>query len=122
MPRGDNRTKGIRGEDAAADFLYRKGLRLLERNYRCPAGEVDLIVEERGTIVFVEVKARSPESRFAPEEAVDGTKQERLRAAARYYLKAWRDAGPLRFDIVSVFLDKRGSVSAIEHHEDAFRQ
>jgi putative endonuclease len=115
-----NRAVGTLGEDAAANYLAAQGYRLLERNSRCPAGEIDIIAEERGQVVFVEVKARSPRARFAPEEAVDARKQSRLAAAAKWYLGRFRDPSPHRFDIVSVHLDERDAVTQIELRIAAF--
>lgn len=115
-----NRAIGCLGEDAAADFLAGQGYRILERNWRCPAGEIDIIAEHGGEIVFVEVKARSPRARFAPEEAVDWRKQRRLAAAAKYYLAPFRRPSPHRFDIVSVMLDEGDAVVQLEQKARAF--
>jgi len=96
------------GEAAAADVLRQRGYRLLCRNYRCRAGEADLVAEEGGALVFVEVKSRSSLRRGLPREAVTPRKQRRLGRAARAYC-AERELGDrgCRFDVVEVLL--RGS-------------
>ena len=105
------------GEDLAAAFLQEKGLRVVERNVRFAGGELDLICEERGTVVFVEVKTRSGDVRGEPGEAVGPAKTRRLIRAASQYLsrtRAW--TRPCRFDLVSVlFLDGE---TLVEHWED----
>lgn len=108
---------GRAGEDLAAAYLAEKGFRILERNFRCPRGEIDLVCEQGGVLVFVEVKARSGTERGEPGEAVGRDKQARLVKAASLYLsrrRAWER--PCRFDLVSViFLD---GDTIVEHWED----
>lgn len=117
-----NRVIGDLGEQAAADHLARKGYRLLARNYRCPAGEIDLIAEDRGTLAFVEVKTRSPRAFLPPADAVDEIKRSRIRAATKYYLGSFREPSPRRFDIVSVMLDETDRVVSIVHEAAAFSE
>ncbi len=108
---------GLAGEDLAAAFLQEKGLRVVERNVRCVGGELDLVCEDRGSLVFVEVKTRSGHVRGEPGEAVGPAKRKRLIRAASQYLsrtKAW--SRPCRFDLVAVlFLDGE---TLVEHWED----
>ena len=82
----NKRQLGSRYEEKAAACLEQRGWRILERNYRCRQGEVDLICRDGGYLVFVEVKYRSDDRFGAPAEAVDGRKQARIRGAAAYYL------------------------------------
>ena len=101
----EKKDKGDRGEDRAALFLEAQGYRILERNYRCPLGEVDLIARDGATVVFVEVKARAS-SRFGPPQAAVGPKKQRkMTAVALFYLKGqgWL-AAPARFDVAAVSL------------------
>lgn len=108
---------GRAGEELAVAFLTEKGLRVRDRNFRCPGGEIDLICEDRGVLVFVEVKTRSGAERGEPGQAVDRAKKARLIRAASMYLsrnRAW--SRPCRFDLVSVlFLDGE---TVVEHWED----
>lgn len=110
-------TTGRAGEELAAAFLREKGFRIVEVNYRCQSGEIDLICEDRGTLVFVEVKTRSAAQRGEPGQAVTRAKQVRLvKAAARYLSgrKLWDT--PCRFDLVSILFLTGETVA--EHWED----
>ncbi|MHB0885272.1 MAG: YraN family protein [Bacillota bacterium] len=98
------REYGRLAEAAAAEFLARRGYQLVKTNYRCRAGEVDLIAWDGPVLVFVEVKARRRSQAGAPVEAIDGRKLRRLRAAAGHYLATHFRQGepPCRFDAVLV--------------------
>ena len=109
---------GSRGEDLAVKFLKKKGYRILDRNFRTPLGEIDVIAEDRNTLVFVEVKTRTDDSFGRPFEAVTFRKKEKLRKAALSYLKSSRKEMASRFDVLSI--EVRGGESRIEHIVDAF--
>ena len=112
---------GRDGESAAARHLAALGCRILRRRYRTRAGEVDLIVEERGTLVFVEVKARSSLGCGRPSEAVDRRKRSRIaRAAALYLLEEGGPDRPCRFDVVEVLERPDGGLCPF-WIRDAFR-
>jgi putative endonuclease len=103
------KTSGDAAEDAALAHLQRAGLRLLERNYRVAAGpsrragEVDLILQDRdGTLVFVEVRARSDASHGGAAASVTTRKQQRLIYAAQHYLLRHASPPPCRFDVVAI--------------------
>ncbi len=111
---------GRRGEDLAHRYLRSRGFHILARRFRLPdnSGEVDIIARERDIIIFVEVKTRRTAAHGAPERAVDAEKQRKLvRVARSYILKAGADWSQVRFDIVSVLLEKPPVVT---HFEDAF--
>ena len=99
-----NLSRGRKAEELASARLQRQGLRLAARNYRSPFGEIDLVMQERDTLVFVEVRYRSNATFGAPAETVDGRKQARLRATAEHYLQNTPRASkkPCRFDIVAI--------------------
>lgn len=128
-PFGRSKPLGERGEKLARRHLRRAGLKVLARNYRCPSGEIDLIVLDRApaagaagpTIAFIEVKTRGDDAWTDPESAVDSDKRRRIRKAAAYYLSQ-RDTGgySTRFDIVSVVL-RPGAKPVVKHLADAFR-
>ena len=108
---------GKAGEELAAAFLAEKGLRIVERNFRCTSGEIDLVCEDSGTIVFVEVKTRSRAARGEPGEAIGPAKKKRLIKAATLYLsrnRAW--TRPCRFDLVSILFLLGETI--VEHWED----
>lgn len=102
---GDHLALGARGEDLAEQYLKKAGYRILARNYRCRYGEIDLIAEEGGNLVFIEVKTRSGAGFGHPLEAVDRHKRGQLTRAARRYLEE-NHAGErfCRFDVVAVCL------------------
>jgi putative endonuclease len=105
----ERKDKGDRGEDRAEAFLRKEGYRILERNYRCPLGEMDIIAREGKTIVFVEVKTRSSDRFGSPQAAIGPQKQRRMTAIALCYLKGQGWLGvPARFDVAAVSLDESG--------------
>lgn len=117
----DRKALGAIGEEAAVRFLRRRGYRIRDRNFRCRLGELDLIAEHRGTIVFVEVKTRTTAEFGAPFEAISPFKQRRLTLLATYYLvrRGLLDR-PCRFDAVSVVVSPDGRVQRIDVLPDAF--
>jgi putative endonuclease len=95
--------RGRWGEDLAAAFYERRGYRLLDRNWRSPTGELDLVLEHDGVIVFSEVKARRTARYGAPAEAVGPAKQRRIRLLAGEWLTAHGRGRPMtRFDVVAI--------------------
>ena len=82
-----NRELGRIGEQAAAELLQMEGYEILERNYRCQAGEIDLIARDGRYLVFVEVKYRSDEKAGDPSEAVNWYKQKKICQTASWYLR-----------------------------------
>ncbi len=96
--------KGRQAEDLALRHLQRQGLQLIARNYRCRAGEVDLVMAQAGIVVFVEVRSRASPAFVSPKETVDRRKQRRLARVAAWFLRSRRDLAnrPARFDVVSV--------------------
>jgi len=111
---------GPAGEKTAARALQRSGYRILVRNFRCPAGEVDLIALDGDTIVFVEVKARRSDRAADPEVNVTRQKRRQVTRAAQYYLmQHGLQNRPCRFDVVAVVLPGEGEPQ-VEHFVDAF--
>ncbi len=111
---------GAEGERLAVRFLKRRGYRIVERNYRCRGGEIDLVALDGDEIVFVEVKARSSEDFGSPAEAVTGTKRRRLARAARDYCNRRHLADPnCRCDVVAI-LTPPGGKPQFELFRDAF--
>lgn len=104
----------------AIEFLKRRGYRIVERNYRTRRGEIDVVCEHRGCIVFVEVKTRKGLGFGRPEEAVDLRKQKKMAEIAVFYLteKSLYGKVDCRFDVVAILEDNPRSV---RHIVDAFR-
>ena len=110
---------GRRGEDLAARRLERLGYTVIERNYRTRAGEIDLIAERSGTLVFCEVKTRRGPSFGGGYEAVTWRKRAKIRSLAEAFLQERGDrSNAIRFDVASVSLGQRGP--HVELFEDAF--
>ena len=100
---GESNRLGLVGEEEAERFLVARGYRIRARRYRIRTGEIDLVAEEAGTLVFVEVKARSSIAYGRPAEAIGSRKRARLIRAARHYLARVREFDrSCRFDVVEV--------------------
>lgn len=113
----ERRRWGNQGEDAAADWLRRRQYRVLERQFRCRFGEIDLIaVSPEGILCFVEVKSRSGRGFAQAREAVTAAKQRRLRAAAGYYLSQKQLDCLCRFDVAEVYPGPGGGCLTPEIH------
>jgi len=106
-------SRGRKAEDVACAHLQHQGLLLEARNYRSPYGEIDLIMRERDTLVFVEVRFRKTPDFGTAAETVDARKQAKLRATAEHYLQHTPRASkkPCRFDIVAISGDGEDSLS-----------
>ncbi len=115
----DRKTIGNKGEQLAAQFLLRKGFRILERNYRTSRGEIDIIAQKGRTLVFVEVKTDCTGGFGAPEGWVTSRKQRQIVKMALRYLreKDFPEIDP-RFDVIGITL--REGKPEIEHIEGAF--
>lgn len=113
------KARGDRGEALVAEYLRARGYRIIETNWRCRRGEIDLIVEKDGVLCFVEVKLRSGLAYGLPREFVTAKKQEKLRAAALLYLSGRGLDVPARFDVAEVYAES-GEAARIEYIEDAF--
>ena len=94
---------GKQGEDIALVYLQKHGYKILEQNYRCPLGEIDIVARDGKTVVFIEVKSRNTETFGDPEEAVGKAKQKKISLLALYYLEKNRcSPQDARFDVVAV--------------------
>ena len=126
----DNLKKGLIGELAAAEFLEKKGYKIVEMNYRTRFGEIDIVATQgyEPRVIFVEVKTKTGEEYGEPWEMVDGRKLGQIKRIATMYLKKKRLGEPLcRIDVVGVWLSAKqnskhsakqnGEVEKIEHWE-----
>ena len=114
-PDNYKRKLGQRGEEIAAEHLRQQGYTLLARNWRCPAGEVDIVAREGETLAFVEVRTRRAGSRLGtPEESVTPRKQARMVEVAQTYLQeAGLDDAAWRIDVVAIEVGGRGEVTRL---------
>lgn len=113
---------GAWGEDRAAEYLKKKGYRILGRNYSCRLGEVDIIAQKGRFVVFAEVKLRKNDRFARAAEHVTEAKQRRVAAAAELWLQANAGHGQPRFDVVEVYAPEGAATvkPQINHIEDAF--
>ena len=114
---------GAWGEERAAKYLKKQGYRILERNYSCRFGEIDLIVSDRAYLAFVEVKLRKSDAFARAAEFVDYHKQNRLRMAAELWLSQHETELQPRFDVVEIYAPEGEQTKnpTIYHLEDAFQ-
>lgn len=111
---------GRTGEQLAAEFLKKKGYKVLRRNCRSALGEIDLLMRDGDEVVFVEVKTRTANTWGEPEAAVTPAKQRRLgRQAERFATRHRLRGHPLRFDVVAVLLED-DRPPELRHYPDAF--
>ena len=110
------------GEQLACRSLWRRGFRILERNFQGRRGEIDIVAELRERIHFVEVKTSAADSAGRPEERVDSKKRELLRRAAHEYLDQFAEEPPggTQFDVLALTLNQRGGVENESLFEAAF--
>ena len=117
----DKQTLGRFGEEQAARCLRKKGYTILERNFRCRQGEIDIIARKKGFVVFVEVKLRKDDSFAAAREFVTRGKQEKILKTASLWLSQNDCDLQPRFDVVEVYAPQGADGPLrIEHLEDAF--
>lgn len=110
---------GAQAEQTAAQYLQRQGLRLLHSNYRCRFGEIDLILKDRDTLVFAEVRMRSRSDFGGAAVSIDARKQHKLILAAQHYLSSVSPTPPCRFD--AVLLSSAEGGEGVEWLKNAFQ-
>ncbi len=110
---------GKEGEEKASKYLKRKGYKIIEENFKCREGEVDIIAKDKNTdLVFVEVKTRTTSKYGTPAEAVNQIKKEHIQKVARYYiLKNKLINKAIRFDVIEILI---GKTCLIHHIKQAF--
>jgi len=114
------RNTGILGEKLAKDFLKKRGYHILETNYRCPEGEIDIVAKHKDSLAFIEVRTKRSLAFGSPEESITPAKKERMRATAAYYWQTHDNLPPFwRIDVVVVELNQKGQPSRIELIENA---
>ena len=121
MPDGGRRIRlGEAGERAARGYLESKGYAILDTNFRCSYGEVDIIAQEGDCLVFLEVRTRRGASFGSPEESITPDKERKLIATAETYIQS-RTGLPeqWRIDLVAVDVDGQGRITRIERTENA---
>jgi len=104
----NNRATGKAYEDEAVKHLESKGFAIIQRNFWCKIGEIDIIAQKDGYIIFIEVKYRKNKTKGEPWEAVNYKKQQKIKNIARYYLMLhhYQENTPCRFDVVTILGDQ----------------
>ncbi|MDR1713068.1 MAG: YraN family protein [Coriobacteriales bacterium] len=116
----ESKLLGSEGEDLACDYLLGKGLKIVERNWRCQAGEADIIAFDNDELAFIEVKTRRGVNAGFPEEAVTRAKRQRYERIALSYLADHRiPTTQVRFDVIAVIVVEPNR-AFLRHHYDAF--
>jgi len=114
------RQTGILGERLAGEFLREHGYRIIETNYRCPEGEIDIVARHGDVLVFVEVRTKRSRQFGSPEESITLAKQEKLRTVAARYREAHEDLPESwRIDVVAIELGRGGQPGRIDLIENA---
>ncbi len=117
------RALGKLGETLAARELERRGYRIVERNWRCSIGEIDIVAEKDGQLVIVEVRTRRGDERGTPQESITPAKQVKLIELAQTYLQEHDlDNRDWRIDVVAVELSPRGQLLRIDVIENAIEE
>lgn len=118
---GNNKVLGAFGEGLACEYIAECGYRVLERNFNCKVGEIDIIAAQKDTIVFIEVKTRSSEKYGLPSEAVSTAKQRKIVKTALYYLQSNKLLDYMcRFDVIEIIADEENKYK-INLIKDAFQ-
>ena len=112
--------RGKFAELKAVMYLQSKNYKIVEANYNCRFGEIDIIAKHHNYIVFVEVKSRENDSLVKPRELVDSKKQSKIIACAKYYLMTHEVDLQPRFDVIEIIC-KDLKIKSIEHLENAFQ-
>jgi putative endonuclease len=97
---------GQSGEDDALAYLQQQGLVLVERNFLCKGGEIDLVMQDRDVLVFIEVRKRADKQHGGAAASITPAKQRRLIVAAQRYLQRYKMPPPCRFDVIAIDADE----------------
>ena len=119
MKSGTRQSLGRLGETLAGVYLKNKGYDILERNWRTPYGEIDLVGKSLETIVFVEVKTRASKSLGPPEISITPRKAEHMRNAAEYYIQQHPEMdAEWRIDLITIQMQPNSTPALIDHFEN----
>ena len=119
MTASHNRSIGQKGESIAAAYLEENGYIIIDRNYRTPHGEIDLIAAKGEVITFVEVKTRTSNSLGPPEISITSRKIEHMRNAAEYFIQQHPEmTNDWRIDVITIQLKSNQSVPIVDHFEN----
>ncbi|WP_261306013.1 YraN family protein [Paenibacillus andongensis] len=122
LRKDDRKQLGKLGEELAEAFLSERDYRIVERNWRCRTGELDIIAEKANKLIFIEVRTRRPSGRFgSAKESVDYRKQLKVKETAQFYLHRFQKyEQSIQFDVITVEVSVDGAAPIIEHIQGAF--
>ena len=110
--------KGKQAEELACKFLQKQGLTLLDKNYHCRQGEIDLVMGDKKTLVFVEVRYRKNNAFGGAKESITAKKQQKIRATALHYMQQHHNNANARFDVIAI--TGQGKKQQFEWIQNAF--
>ncbi len=111
---------GNLGEKLAVEFLKKRGYRIMQNNYRCPEGEIDIVALQKDCLVFVEVRTKRSSEFGSPEESITPTKMDKLRRVAAHYRQTHDDVpASWRIDVFAIEIGRQNRPLRIEHIENA---
>ena len=120
VPKDTRKTTGGFGEEVAAKYLRSRNYSIIEKNFRTPFGEIDLIAERDGCVVFLEVKTRISDHFGPPLSAITWAKKKRIIRNCQYYLKLKKILwGPCRIDVMGIKLDREFRIELIQYVKNA---
>ena len=112
---------GAKGEKLAVKFLKRKGYKIVQRNYTCKLGEIDIVARQDGTVIFVEVKTRRTQEFGPPQSAITAAKKKQISRVALWYVKEKKFMDQsCRFDVIGITFSPESRKPRVEHIENAF--
>ncbi|CAN7519133.1 YraN family protein [Paenibacillus sp. LjRoot56] len=118
----DRKMLGKKGEELAFNYLLEQEYQIVERNWRCRSGEIDIIAEKSNKLIFIEVRTRRPSNRFGTaKESVDYRKQAKVREIAQVYMHRFHKyEQSIQFDVIAVEMSESNSEPQIIHIQEAF--
>lgn len=120
MDKHKNKQKGDLGEKIATGYLVNHGYKIIKRNFRCNAGEIDIVCKKDDTLIFVEVKAKTTEFFGSPEEMVDWRKMEKIGEAIEFFITTshYKEEPNYRIDVIAMVLGDDGKIKRFNHIEN----
>ncbi|KRE83203.1 endonuclease [Paenibacillus sp. Soil766] len=122
LHKDDRKMLGRQGEELAFAYLLEREYQIVERNWRCRSGEIDIIAEKSNKLIFIEVRTRRPSNRFGTaKESVDYRKQAKVREIAQFYMHRFQKyEQSIQFDVIAVKMSESNTEPNIVHIQEAF--
>lgn len=124
MKKENRKQIGDYGEKLALEAYLKVGYKIVAQQYRCPIGEIDLILQKENKIIFVEVRTKTSNSYGTAEESITEKKKQTIRKVSLYFLndqyKDWESNCVLQYDVISIYIDKQKKKAWLTRYEQAF--